>query len=149
MTLLSRQGRRTSMSNAMLKKPSIMEKPWHIEGCKPHMPVALLQQVTVSCSIDLPLATRRLTKQPGGYLKRVNSNCFAHLPRDIFKDSMAESNFRTIFDLIIDALMRPWEKYAVTLKYTEVRYELKSGYQSTDSTSCSWVLSASIMTSDP
>ncbi len=33
---------------------------------------------------------------------------------------MADSNYRIVFDLVIDALMRPWEKFAVSLKYTEV-----------------------------
>lgn len=36
------------------------------------------------------------------------------------KETMADSNYRIVFDLVIDALMRPWEKFAVSLKYTEL-----------------------------
>ncbi|EJD05663.1 COG4-domain-containing protein [Fomitiporia mediterranea MF3/22] len=39
---------------------------------------------------------------------------------DGFKESFTESNYRIFIGQVIDVLIRPWEKYVMTLKYTEL-----------------------------
>ncbi|KAL5490139.1 COG4 [Sanghuangporus weigelae] len=39
---------------------------------------------------------------------------------DGFKDSFTESNYRIFVGQVIDVLIRPWEKYVMTVKYTEL-----------------------------
>lgn len=36
------------------------------------------------------------------------------------QDTFSESNYRLIFGLALDVLLRPWEKYVMGLKFTEV-----------------------------
>lgn len=50
-----------------------------------------------------------------------------------FQDTFTESNFRLFFGLALDVLVRPWEKFVMALKYTEV---------------CSISLSSSLISSD-
>ena len=42
-----------------------------------------------------------------------------------YKDTFTESNFRLFFGLALDVLVRPWEKFVMALKYTEVRRFLR------------------------
>lgn len=49
------------------------------------------------------------------------------------QDTFTESNFRLFFGLALDVLVRPWEKFVMALKYTEV---------------CSISLSSSLISSD-
>ncbi|KAI5124011.1 hypothetical protein M0805_003843 [Coniferiporia weirii] len=37
-----------------------------------------------------------------------------------FKDSLTESNYRSLLNLAIDTIVRPWEKYVMSFKYTEL-----------------------------
>ncbi|GJE97920.1 COG4-domain-containing protein [Phanerochaete sordida] len=37
-----------------------------------------------------------------------------------YKDTFTESNFRLFFGLALDVLVRPWEKFVMALKYTEL-----------------------------
>ncbi|CAL1703812.1 unnamed protein product [Somion occarium] len=37
-----------------------------------------------------------------------------------YKDTFTESNFRLFFGLALDVLVRPWEKYVLSLKYSEL-----------------------------
>jgi len=37
-----------------------------------------------------------------------------------FKETFTESNYRSFYGLAIDVILRPWEKYIMTLKYTEL-----------------------------
>ena len=37
------------------------------------------------------------------------------------QDFFTENNFRLFFGLVLDVLVRPWEKFVTTLKYSEVR----------------------------
>ncbi|PAV23478.1 COG4-domain-containing [Pyrrhoderma noxium] len=37
-----------------------------------------------------------------------------------FKELLTESNYRLVFSMAIDVLVRPWEKYILTLKYSEL-----------------------------
>lgn len=37
------------------------------------------------------------------------------------QDAFTESNYRLFFGLALDVLVRPWEKFVVSLKYSEVR----------------------------
>lgn len=36
------------------------------------------------------------------------------------KDSLTPSNYRALLNQAVDVLLRPWEKFILTLKYTEV-----------------------------
>ena len=38
----------------------------------------------------------------------------------VSQDTFSESNYRLIFGLALDVLLRPWEKYVMGLKFTEV-----------------------------
>ena len=40
---------------------------------------------------------------------------------DGYKDTFSEANYRLFIGLVLDVLLRPWEKYVMGLKYTEVR----------------------------
>lgn len=37
-----------------------------------------------------------------------------------FQEAFTETNFRPFFGLVIDVLVRPWEKFVMTLKFNEV-----------------------------
>ncbi|PIL30452.1 hypothetical protein GSI_07151 [Ganoderma sinense ZZ0214-1] len=39
---------------------------------------------------------------------------------DGYKDAFTESNFRLFFGLALDMLVRPWEKFVISLKYSEL-----------------------------
>ncbi|KAF5386630.1 hypothetical protein D9615_001767 [Tricholomella constricta] len=39
---------------------------------------------------------------------------------DGYKDTFTESNYRLIFGLTLDVILRPWEKFIITLKFTEL-----------------------------
>jgi hypothetical protein len=39
---------------------------------------------------------------------------------DGFKDTFTDNNYRLFFGLALDVLLRPWEKYMLNFKYTEV-----------------------------
>ncbi|PPQ65096.1 hypothetical protein CVT24_003057 [Panaeolus cyanescens] len=39
---------------------------------------------------------------------------------DGYKDAFSEDNYRTLIGLILDLLIRPWEKLVTTMKYTEL-----------------------------
>ena len=39
----------------------------------------------------------------------------------VIKDTLSEGNYRLFIGLALDVLLRPWEKYVMSLKYTEVR----------------------------
>lgn len=45
------------------------------------------------------------------------------------QDTFTESNFRLFFGLALDVLVRPWEKFVMALKYTEVSRTQKSAWQ--------------------
>ena len=38
-----------------------------------------------------------------------------------YQDTFTESNYRLFFGLALDVLVRPWEKFVTSLKYSEVR----------------------------
>jgi hypothetical protein len=38
----------------------------------------------------------------------------------IWQDTFTEGNYRLIFGLALDVLLRPWEKYIMGLKFSEV-----------------------------
>ena len=42
------------------------------------------------------------------------------LRRYDYQDVFTESNFRLFFGLALDVLVRPWEKFVMALKYSEV-----------------------------
>lgn len=37
-----------------------------------------------------------------------------------YKDTFTDNNYRLFFDLALDVLLRPWEKYMLNFKYSEV-----------------------------
>jgi hypothetical protein len=39
---------------------------------------------------------------------------------DGYKDAFTDNNYRLFFGLALDVLLRPWEKFMLNLKYTEV-----------------------------
>ncbi|KAJ3742037.1 COG4 transport protein-domain-containing protein [Lentinula detonsa] len=39
---------------------------------------------------------------------------------DDYKDSFTDANFRLLFGLVLDALLRPWERFMMGLKFTEL-----------------------------
>lgn len=39
-----------------------------------------------------------------------------------WQDTFTEGNYRLIFGLALDVLLRPWEKYVITLKFSEVSF---------------------------
>ncbi|PPQ99849.1 hypothetical protein CVT26_009346 [Gymnopilus dilepis] len=39
---------------------------------------------------------------------------------DGYKDTFSEANYRLFIGLVLDVLLRPWEKYVMGLKYTEL-----------------------------
>ena len=53
------------------------------------------------------------------------SNVCHHLDHIVLtspQDTFTESNFRLFFGLALDVLVRPWEKFVMALKYTEVHW---------------------------
>jgi hypothetical protein len=38
-----------------------------------------------------------------------------------YRDTFSETNFRLLFGLALDVLIRPWEKFVTSLRYSEVR----------------------------
>ncbi|KIK63178.1 hypothetical protein GYMLUDRAFT_95807 [Collybiopsis luxurians FD-317 M1] len=39
---------------------------------------------------------------------------------DDYKDSFTDANFRLLFGLMLDAILRPWERYMMSFKFTEL-----------------------------
>ena len=50
---------------------------------------------------------------------------------NLFKqDTFSENNHRLFTGLVLDVLLKPWEKYVMSLKYSEVcRDQFGKGYQ--------------------
>lgn len=43
---------------------------------------------------------------------------------DGYKDAFTDNNYRLFFGLALDVLLRPWEKFMLNFKYTEVNISL-------------------------
>lgn len=43
-----------------------------------------------------------------------------------FQDTFSEANYRLFIGLVLDVLLKPWEKTVMSLKYTEVNFSLIS-----------------------
>ena len=39
---------------------------------------------------------------------------------DVFEDTLTTQNYRSLLTQAVDVVIRPWEKYILTLKYSEV-----------------------------
>lgn len=39
---------------------------------------------------------------------------------DVLKDTLTTQNYRSLLNQAVDVVIRPWEKYILTLKYSEV-----------------------------
>jgi len=44
-----------------------------------------------------------------------------------YKDTLTDENFRTLLSLTLDVILRPWEKFMMSMKFTEVRHVLLPG----------------------
>lgn len=44
---------------------------------------------------------------------------------DGYKDTFTENNYRLLFGLALDILVRPWERFISQLRYSEVRISLR------------------------
>jgi hypothetical protein len=68
---------------------------------------------------------KRFTKYLEGLLDGYKVRHWPGIPSEgaysyLQQSSFTEANFRLFFGLIIDTLVRPWEKYVMTLKFNEV-----------------------------
>jgi len=45
---------------------------------------------------------------------------------DGYKETFTDNNYRSFFGLALDALLRPWEKYMLNFRYTEVCSRLEA-----------------------
>jgi hypothetical protein len=43
---------------------------------------------------------------------------------DGYKSTFTDNNYRLFFGLALDVLLRPWEKFMLSFKYTEVRFAI-------------------------
>jgi len=68
-----------------------------------------------------------------------------------WQDPFTESNYRQFFGLALDVLLRPWEKFMMGFKFTEVSYMWvgSNGRKLSTLILCSWVPFASTEICDP
>ena len=44
-----------------------------------------------------------------------------YTPPTIHKETLSEGNYRLFIGFVLDVLLKPWERFVMALKYTEVR----------------------------